>query len=88
MENKKKVIIQNSDGTTMDVELVTYLISEDEKNAYLVYSKGEKVGNENDEIIYISKLFSNNGKLEIDEIKDDEEWLDVQKLLKKIANAE
>jgi len=87
MEDKEMIVIQNSNGTTMDVELVTYLISEDNQNAYLVYSKGEKIGAENDEVIYISKLVSNDGVLKINEITDDNEWLDVQKLLKKIANA-
>ncbi len=87
MENKEMVVIQNSDGTTTDVELVTYLVSDDKQKAYLVYSKGEKVGDGTDEIIYISKLISNGETLKIDEITDDNEWLDVQRLLKKIANA-
>ena len=87
MEEKRMIAIQKSDGSTLDVELVTYLISDDNKNVYLVYSKGEKIGTENDEIIYISKLISNEGSLKINEITDDNEWLDVQRLLKKIANA-
>ncbi len=88
MENKEMVAIQNNDGTTTDVELVTYLISKDNQNAYLVYSKGEKIGEGNDEIIYISKIIPNEGALKIDEIIDDNEWLDVQRLLKEIANAQ
>lgn len=87
MEEKKKVIIQNNDGTTSEVQLVTYLISDDKTRTYLVYSKGEKIGEANDEIIYISKLFIENNQMTIDDITDDNEWLDVQRLLKKIANA-
>jgi len=87
MEEKKKVIIQNNDGTTSEVQLVTYLISDDKTRTYLVYSKGEKIGEDNDEIIYISKLFIENNQMTIDDITDDNEWLDVQRLLKKIANA-
>ena len=87
MENKKMITIKNPDQSTMEVELVTYLVSEDQQNKYVVYSKGEKTGVNDDEIIYVSKLFMDNGVLKISEITDDNEWLDVQKLLKRIANA-
>ena len=87
MEEKEKVIIENSDGTKIEVELVTYLISDDRTNKYIVYTKGEKMGENDDEIIYISKLVSETDGLKITEIVDDNEWLDVQRLLKKIANA-
>ena len=87
MEEKEMVIIENSDGTSSEVELVTYLISEDNANKYIVYSKGEKAGSADDEIIYISKIVSDNGTLQLSEITDDNEWALVQNLLKKIANA-
>ena len=87
MEEKEMITIQNPDNTTVDVELVTYLISEDKLNKYIVYSKGEKTGVNDDEIIYISKLTIDNGSLRISEITDDNEWLNVQSLLKKVANA-
>lgn len=87
MEEKEMITIQNSDNTTMSVELVTYLVSDDKRNKYVVYSKGEKTGVEDDEIIYISKLVQENDVLKISEIIDDNEWIDVQKLLKRIANA-
>lgn len=80
------VIIENSDGSTMEVELVTYLMSDDRINNYLVYSKGEKNGAEEDEVIYISKILQEGEVLKLAEITDDNEWLEVQKLLKKIAN--
>ena len=82
------ITIQNSDGTTLTAELVTYLVSEDGSNKYIVYSKGEKTNDALDEIIYISKVLSQpDGSKKIDEIVDDNEWLEVQKLLKKIANS-
>jgi len=87
MEEKEMITIQNPDNSTIDVELVTYLISEDKQNKYIVYSKGEKTGVNDDEIIYISKLTIDNGSLKISEIVDDNEWLNVQNLLKRIANA-
>jgi len=86
MEEKEMVIIENNDGSTMEVELVTYLISDDQTRTYLVYSKGEKTGAEDDEVIYISKIIQDGEVLKIEEIVDDNEWADVQKLLKKIAN--
>ena len=87
MEDKEMIKIQNGDGTTAEVELVTYLISDDNINKYLVYSKGEKTGADSDEIIYISKILSDDNQLKISDISEDSEWADVLKLLKKIANA-
>ncbi len=86
-ENKKMISIQNSDGSQQDVELIAYLESEDKSKKYLVYSQGEKVNANGDEIIYISRIISEENTLKLEEITDDVEWLDVQKLLKKIANA-
>ena len=88
MEDNEMVTIQNSDGTKVRVELVTYLIDDNNFNTYLVYSKGEKIGDNSDEIIYISKVVSDDDLLKISEIVDDSEWLNVQNLLKKIANTQ
>ena len=85
--DRKMIVIENSDGTSLEVQLVTYLISEDQQTNYVVYSKGEMSGSEGDEIIYISKLARNGDSLYLEEIKDDTEWANVQILLKKIANA-
>ena len=87
MEEKEMITIKNPDNSTTDVELITYLVSHDKQNKYIVYSKGEKTGVDDDEIIYISKLVLDNGTLKISEIVDDNEWLNVQNLLKRIANA-
>jgi uncharacterized protein YrzB (UPF0473 family) len=87
MEEKEMITIKNPDESASSVELITYLVSEDKQNKYVVYSKGEKTGVDDDEIIYISKLFVDNGVLKISEITDDNEWVNVQKLLKGIANA-
>jgi len=82
----RKVIIQGSDGVKTEVELVTYLINDNNKKTYLVYSKGEKTGAEDDEIIYVSRIVREDNIIYIDEIVDDNEWLEVQNLLKEIAN--
>lgn len=85
MEEKEMVIIENEDGSSEEVELVTYLISEDSSKSYIVYTKNEK--EDEDQIIYISKIIEENKVLKIVEITDDQEWVEVQHLLKKIANA-
>ncbi len=84
---QKSVEIINAAGAVEKVELVTYLISEDGLNKYLVYTKGEKQGTEGDQVIYISKVVSEDGALQLKEIVDDSEWASVQHLLKGIANA-
>ena len=84
---KELIEIVNINGTVDKVEVVTYLVSEDGMSKYLVYTKGEMQGVENDHIIYISKIISDNNTLKLEEIVDDEEWGRVQLLLKKIANA-
>ena len=85
--DKNMITIENNDGTKMEVELITYLMSEDQQIDYVVYSKGEISGNEGDEVIYISKIARNGDSLYVEEIQDELEWTNVQTLLRKIANA-
>ena len=87
MDTKEMIYVQNSDGSKEEVELVTYLISDDNMKSYLVYSKGETTGVESDEVIYISRIVYEGEVTELREIADDDEWAEVQRLLKKIANA-
>ena len=74
-------------GNETEVELITYLISDDNMSTYIVYSKGETQGAEQDRIIYISKISKEADKIMVSEIMDDNEWASVQQLLKNIANA-
>lgn len=84
---KEMIEIVKVDGTAEKVEVVTYLMSDDGLRQYLVYTKGEVQGTEGDHVIYISRMISDNGAYKLEEIVDDAEWADVQRLLKKIANA-
>lgn len=86
MDDKELVEIENQDGSLEKVELITYLISEDNLRNYMVYSKGEVQGEQRDHVIYISKVIKEDGNLKLVEIADDVEWKDVQHLLKRIAN--
>ena len=86
MDKQEYITIRHQDGNVEDVLVVTYLVSDDSLRNYLVYSKGEAQGLDNDQVIYISKIIENREILYLEEIKDDEEWKDIQHLLKKIAN--
>lgn len=86
MSEKEIIEIVNPQGEREDVQLVTYLITEDKLKQYIVYTKGEVVGTEGDFVIYISRLFKDAEGFKIQEISDDVEWNDVQQLLKRIAN--
>ncbi len=81
-----KILIVDMDGNKEEVEVVTYLNTKDSLRQYIVYTKGEKQGN-GDIIIYISKLIEEDNKKKIVEIIDEDEWKEVQTLLKDIANA-
>lgn len=85
MDNKELIEIVTSSGKVEQVQLVTYLISDDKLKQYIVYTKNEVRGN-NDHVIYISKLYKVGEELRLDEISDDQEWIYVQSLLKRIAN--
>lgn len=86
MNDKEIVEIVDTNGNSTMVELVTYLISDDRLKQYIVYTKGEIKGAGNDQVIYISKLFKDNEGYKIQEIIEDSEWIEVQQLLKRIAN--
>lgn len=86
MGEDRKIEIIDAQGNKNEVFLVTYLVSDDNLKQYIVYTKNEIRGAEGDQIIYISRLFKDNEGLKIQEITDDAEWAEVQRLLKKIAN--
>lgn len=86
MGEKEIMEIVNPQGEREEVQLVTYLISDDRLKQYIVYTKGEAVGTEGDLVIYISRLFKDAEGFKVQEISDDVEWNDVQQLLKRIAN--
>ncbi len=85
MDEKEIIKIEDVNGQIIEVELVTYLVSQDKKNTYIVYTKGETEEN-GEQIIYVSKIVANKDKVKVAEIVDDNEWLNVQELLKAIAN--
>ncbi len=86
-EEKRMITIKNNNGENSEAELITYLIGDDNQTTYMVYSKGEKVGAEDDEIIYITRIETEGKVVKMYPIENDDEWQNVQKLLKKVANA-
>ena len=85
MEEKETIIIENENGESFETELVTYLVSKDKENVYIVYTNNE-VEENGDQVIFVSKVVAKDNTVKIEEILDDSEWLDVQELLKEIAN--
>ena len=73
MEDKIKII--KSDGSSFDAFLVTFLVNDDKTKRYVVYSKNESYGPENNKIIYISKLLKEDENYYVSEIVEDEEWV-------------
>lgn len=88
VNNKEMIKIIDSNGTETEVEVVTYLVSDDKTKNYLVYTKNESNGSTDDKVIYISRIFKDNQGNKLEEIVDDNEWASVQNLLKKIANVD
>lgn len=86
MEKDHKIIIQNMDGTTNEVNFITYLVNDDKSHVYMVYSKGEVGANQGDLVCYISRIIK-DGQIKLLGIQTDEEWQEAIQLLKKVANA-
>ena len=76
------------DGLSTEIEVVTYLNSEDDKRQYVVYTKGEIQEQTGNQVIYIARIVKDGEKLNLAEVTEDAEWIDVQHLLKQIANAQ
>jgi len=87
MEDTNVIEIVMPNGNVDNVNVITYLVSDDGVRQYVVYSKNESYGDNGDKIIYISKILNNSDVLYVSEITDDVEWNEVQKLLRRIANA-
>ena len=88
MEEKEFVELVDSLGNKTEVEVVTYLTSVDKSKNYVVYTKGELRGEANNRVIYISRIYKDAPNFRVEEITSDDEWNDVQRLLKQIANAD
>ena len=88
MSDSKDVEIVMPDGSIDKVKLVTYLLSDDGLRQYIVYTKSDFYGVEDDRVIYISKMNNEANVMNLSEITDDTEWTEVQKLLRRIANSQ
>lgn len=88
MDKKEMAELIDIDGLSSDIEVVTYLNSDDDKRQYVVYTKGEVQEETGNQVIYIAKMIPDGNNFRLEEITDDVEWIDVQHLLKAIANAQ
>lgn len=82
---KEMIKIMDADGVELEVEKVAILEDKEETNKYLVYTKGEtqKSGNK---VLYIAKLMVGEKGYELDNITDDDEWMNVKKLMSEIVS--
>ena len=87
MDKKEIAELIDIDGLSTEIEVVTYLNSEDDKRQYVVYTKGETQEQTGNQVIYIARIVKDGEILKLEEITEDAEWVDVQHLLKQIANA-
>ena len=88
MDNKEIAELIDIDGLSTEIEVVTYLNSEDDKRQYVVYTKGENLYANQEAIENIARIVKDGEILKLEEITEDTEWVDVQHLLKQIANAQ
>lgn len=88
MDNQEMAELIDIDGLSSEIEIVTYLNSEDNKRQYVVYTKGEVQEETGNQVIYIAKIIPEGNIFKLEEIIDDLEWIDIQHLLKSIANAQ
>lgn len=88
MDKREKAELIDIDGLSSEIEVVTYLNSEDDKRQYVVYTKGEVQEETGNQVIYIAKILPDGKNFRLEEITDDVEWIDVQHLLKAIANTQ
>ncbi len=88
MDKKEMAELIDIDGLSSDIEVVTYLNSDDDKRQYVVYTKGEVQEETGNQVIYIAKIIPDGNSFRLEEITDDVEWIDVQHLLKAIANTQ
>ena len=82
---KEMIKIIDVDGVEREVELVSILQGESEKNKYLVYTKGETQKSVN-KVLYISKLTVGEKGYELENITDEEEWMNAKKLMSEIVS--
>lgn len=82
---KEMIKIMDADGMELEVEKVAILEDKEEIHKYLVYTKGEtqKSGNK---VLYIAKLLVGEKGYELDNITDDDEWMNVKKLMSEIVS--
>lgn len=84
--SNKIMTIQNSDGTTEDVEVILAFEFKDTKLEYVIYTKNEK-DFEGNVTVYVSYVDRSSGEPKLVGIEDEEEWKKVRKVLYELAES-
>ncbi len=82
MEDPKKMLITEKNGNEIEVDVVTSFYNKDESRQYVMYTKGEKQGENT--IVYVSIISKEDDKIYLDDIESDEEWLSVKSIIKEM----
>lgn len=78
METKIKVVTSNNQ--VLEIEVLDIFQVSGYDRDYIMYSLGEEVDNENEQV-YISILKNDHDSYSLEDISDDKEWEDVEKAL-------
>lgn len=84
MDNKIKVITDNNQTLEVEVLDIFNVVGYEEKD-YILYSLGEEITEEQEQA-YISILKKENNMFILEEIKDPNEWILVQKAVEEDIN--
>ena len=80
---RETIRIVDASDTQLNVELIS--IIEDSDYKYLIYSKNEKQKT-NNLVLYVSKLRIKEGTYYLENIDDEEEWVNVKRLMSRIIS--
>lgn len=83
MDKKKELKLILEDGSEKIATILLYFEIPEFKKEYAIYTFGE-LDKENYETIYVSTVVENDEKMELQEIKTDDEWLKIKKVMKDV----
>lgn len=87
VDRHKMMTIVNGDGTEEEVEVVVAFELKENKNEYVVYTKGER-DNLGNIMTYVSKVDREGGEPTLIGVEDESEWKKVKAVLRELAEGD
>ena len=87
VDRHKMMTIVNGDGTEEEVEVVVAFELKENKNEYVVYTKGER-HNLGNIMTYVSKVDREGGEPTLIGVEDESEWKKVKAVLRELAEGD